>query len=313
MAHVKKLGPRTSAEQAARGHDLTGKTVLLTGGNSGLGAETARVLAGIGARVIITSRRMSAGEKTAAAIQKAGPKGSVIVKQLDLADLKSVQALAADISATEPRLDRLILNAGVMACPKSYTKQNFEIQMGTNHFGHFLLSQLLVDKMKAQSFQSRIIVLSSKGHEWGPPEGIDFDDMHWRKKGYKTWTAYGQSKLANVLYAKDLAKRLEGSSVTAYSVHPGIILQTNLTQHIGPMRIPGVPWLASFLPSMKTIPQGSATTVFAATAPGLEAHSGAYLQDCAVSAPNKQGQDPELARKLWASTEDQIHAALAAS
>ncbi|KAK9866173.1 hypothetical protein WJX84_008272 [Apatococcus fuscideae] len=261
MAPAQEFGFRTVAETVANDKDLTGRTALITGGNSGLGAETARVLAGKGARVILTSRRVEAGEKVAAAIQKKTPKATVAVKQLDLADLKSVQALAADMNASEPRLDLLILNAGVMACPKSYTKQNFEIQMGTNHLGHALLCQLLLEKMKAQTSPSRIVLLTSLAHEWAP-DGIDFEDMHWRKKPYKTWVAYGQSKLANILWAKELARRLEGSPVTIYSVHPGIILQTGLSRHIGPMRIPGMGWLMSFHPKMKTIPQGAATTSF---------------------------------------------------
>ncbi|KAK9831144.1 hypothetical protein WJX74_004878 [Apatococcus lobatus] len=296
MTTSSTLGAYSTAEQALQGADLSGKTVLLTGGNSGIGTETARVLALAGARVILTSRRIGAGQEVADIIQKQGVKGKVVVKQLDLSDLTSVQALAADINATEPRLDLLILNAGVMACPQSYTKQDFEMQIG--------------------QFSSRIVVVSSLAHAWAASEGINFNDMHYQKRAYKAGAAYSQSKLANLLFAKHLAKRLAGSHVTAFSLHPGTIM-TNLARHLPIARLQWFKrllyWLTTllwFIPELKTIQRGAATTVYVATAPGLEAHSGGYFSNCREATPSKNGRNAELASKLWASTEEQLAAVL---
>ncbi|KAL4425998.1 hypothetical protein ABPG75_010014 [Micractinium tetrahymenae] len=300
-----KLGYRTTAIQALRGVDLTGKQAVVTGGNSGIGVETVRALAHAGADVVLCSRSLEGGQKVAEQLQP-GVKGKIAVKRLDLADLSSVKALADDLTASLARLDILILNAGVMACPKMQTKNGFEMQIGTNHFGHFYLTKLLLPKMESQNSPARVVAVSSTAHSMGK---LDLDDLNFERRKYSAWGSYGQSKLANVLFASELARRLreQGSAVTAFSLHPGVI-KTNLQRHMGfsalVLNVLGGPF-------MKSMAQGAATSVFAATAPELEGKGGAYLADCQVATPSKAGQDGALAASLWEKSEELLAAALA--
>ncbi|KAK9863975.1 hypothetical protein WJX84_005465 [Apatococcus fuscideae] len=304
------LGFYTTATQALQGADLAGKTAVVTGGNSGIGLETVRALALAGAHVVLLSRSVDAGKKIAESIRAEGVLGSISVKRLDLADLSIVQACAEDINSTEARLDLLILNAGVMMTPFLHTAQGLELQIGTNHFGHFLFTQLLLDKVKMtakeKSSPARVISLSSAAHQF--PQKFDLGDIHYRHRKYQKQMAYGYSKLANVLFARELARRLEGTGVSAFSVHPGIIFASNLYRHLPPFRIPAVAWLFSklFAFFLKSNSSGAATTVYAATAPGLDAQSGAYLYDCKVQKSSKLGQDMDLAARLWTTTEQQL-------
>ena len=230
--------------------------------------------------------------------------GTISVKALDLCDLTSVKAFATAADADLPRLDLLILNAGVMACPLTRTKQGFEQQIGVNHIAHFYLTQLLLPKLKASgtaAAPARVVAVSSSAHNLGK---IVVEDLNYENRWYNNWSAYGQSKLANVLFASELAKRMkeEGAPVLAYSLHPGVI-QTNLQRHMGWTKA----LLMMFKPAMKSIPQGAATTVVAATAEGLP--SGAFLADCAVTQPNKKGRDAAMAAALWEKTEELVKAA----
>lgn len=292
------LGSRSTALQAVTGFDLTGKTAVITGGNSGLGVETARAMAHAGAKVILTSRNVEAGQEVARQLQSSGVKGHIEVSQLDLADLSSVHRLAKQLSS-EPSIDLLFLNAGVMACPQSYTKNGFEMQVGTNHFGHFELTRLLMDKFREQGTPVRVIAVSSSAHQM---DGLDLEDLHFRHRKYGTWKAYGQSKLCNILFAKELARRTEGTNVEAFALHPGVIL-TGLWQHT-PVLKPFLKLAGCFF--AKNPAQGAATAVYAATAPELIGQSGAYLQDCKVAKPTAKAQDAELANKLWTVTEAQL-------
>lgn len=279
------------------GADLTGKTAIVTGGNSGIGVETARALAGAGANVVLTSRNLAAGQKVAADISATGVKGKVSAAQLDLADLASVKAFAGDVGQLLPAIDYLILNAGVMACPKGQTKDGFELQIGTNHFGHFALTGLLYAKLAAQTTPTRVIAVSSLYHNKGVTTMLD--DINWEHTKYEKWRAYGNSKLANVLFAKELNKRAEGTQIEAFSLHPGVI-PTPLSRHI-PMS-----WVFRSIGRMffmKTIPQGAATSVYAATAPELKGKGGAYLADCAIVEPMAAAQDAGLAAALWKVSE----------
>ncbi|KAI7837673.1 hypothetical protein COHA_008534 [Chlorella ohadii] len=299
------LGYRSTALDALRGVSLSGKVAVVTGGNSGIGVETVRALAHAGADVTLCSRSAEAGQRVADQLQP-GLKGKISVQKLDLADLSSIKAAADQLSASLPRLDLLILNAGVMACPQGRTKDGFEMQIGTNHFGHYYLTQLLLPKMKASGGPGRIVAVASTAHKMGK---LSLEDLNWERRKYSAWGSYGQSKLANILFAKELARQLkeEGSPILAFSLHPGVI-KTPLQRHMG--------WEAAIMnfiggPFMKTTQQGAATSVFAATAAELEGQSGAYLADCKVATPSKAAQDGEAARALWVKTEELLGAALA--
>ncbi|XP_037622206.1 retinol dehydrogenase 13-like isoform X1 [Sebastes umbrosus] len=273
---------------------LDGKTVLITGGNTGIGKETAVDLAGRGARVILACRDMDRANKAAEEVRRRTGNDNVIVKKLDLASLKSVRELAKDVLASEERLDVLINNAGIMSCPKWQTEDGFEMQFGVNHLGHFLLTNCLTDLLKKSS-PSRVVNVSSLAHERGQ---IYFDDIH-QEKDYRPRKSYSQSKLANVLFTKELANRLQGSGVTTYSLHPGII-RTELGRHFWPTiplwkRVVFTP--LSFL--IKSPTEGAQTTIYCAVEESLQDKSGLYYSDCAPKTAAPQGLDDEAAKKLW--------------
>ena len=242
-------------------------------------------------------------------IKKEGCGGYVVdasnikVMALDLSSLSSIKEFASQFLANENRLDFLVLNAGIMALPKlEFTDAGFEKQIGVNHFGHFYLTQLLQKKIQeTPNTSGRIVVLTSVAHKHGE---IVSEDLHYTKgRQYNGWKSYGQSKLANLLYAKALADRLKGTNITAVAVHPGVI-QTNLwNQSL-------ISKLIGNLITSKTIPQGAATTIFACVAPrvGTDCLRGAYLEDCSPSLPSKSGQDEDkiLRNKLWTATEEQL-------
>ena len=204
---------------------LTGKTVIITGANTGIGLETAVDMAQRDARVILACRNRQKGENAVAEVKRRCSNQNVVFVQLDLASLKSVRAFATKVLKEEPRIDILINNAGVMHTPYTKTEDGFELQFGVNHLAHFLLTNLLLDRIK-ESPSGRIVNLTSLGHKWGT---INFDDLH-GEKSYSQTGAYFQSKLANILFTRSLAKRLQGTNVTAYSVHPGAV-NTELVRH----------------------------------------------------------------------------------
>ncbi|XP_053175140.1 retinol dehydrogenase 12-like [Scomber japonicus] len=273
---------------------LDGKTVLITGGNTGIGKETAVDLAKRGARVILACRDMDRANKAAEEVRKKSQNDNVIVKKLDLASLQSVRQLAKDILASEERLDVLINNAGVMSCPKWQTEDGFEMQFGVNHLGHFLLTNCLLDLLKKSS-PSRIVNVASLAHERGQ---IYFDDIN-QDKDYRPWKSYSQSKLANVLFTRELANKVEGTGVTAYSLHPGVI-RTELGRHFWPTmplwkRVIYTPLLFF----IKSPTEGAQTTIYCAVEESLQKESGLYYSDCAPKTAAPQGRDDEAAKKLW--------------
>ena len=207
---------------------LDGKTVIVTGGNTGIGLETAVDLAKRNARVILACRSVERGERAAVEVRKRSGNDNVVFVQLDLASLDSVRKCAAKILEEEPQIDILINNAGVMALPeRKLTKDGFEMQFGTNHLGHFLFTNLLLDRIK-ESPKARIVNVSSIGHSLGK---LDFNNLN-SECSYSQWTAYGTSKLANILFTRGLVKRLEGTGVTANVLHPGAI-NTELGRNLG--------------------------------------------------------------------------------
>ncbi|XP_038137107.1 retinol dehydrogenase 13 isoform X1 [Cyprinodon tularosa] len=303
---------------------LDGKTVLVTGANTGIGKETCRDLAGRGARVVMACRDLTRAERAAEEVRHSTGNGNVVIRHLDLASVYSVSQFAKDFLDSEERLDILINNAGVMMCPRWITEDGFETQLAVNHLGHFLLTNLLLPLLKS-SVPSRVINVSSIAHQGGmsfelsllnvyvmfliPADGdcsvfwfsgrIDFDDLFFSRRPYSALESYRQSKLANVLFTRELARRLKGSGVSAFCLHPGVI-RTELSRHVegwfpllgALLRIPA--WLL-----MKTPKEGSQTTVFCAVTPGLEELSGKYFCDCAEKEVAPEGRDDEAAQRLW--------------
>ena len=271
---------------------LKGKTAVITGGNTGIGKETAVDLATRGARVIIACRNLVKGKAAVKEIQERSGSTHVFLEKLDLASLDSVRKFAENILNSEPRLDILINNAGVMACPYQKTEDGFEMQFGVNHLGHFLLTILLLDLLK-RSAPSRIINVSSSAHAMGSGK-INFDDIHF-EKSYSGWGAYYNSKLANVLFIRELSKRLEGTHVTANSLHPGAV-STDLQRHsfLSSALLSPVRWYL-----FKTAEQGAQTTIYCAVSEEMEGVSGKYLADCALKEPCMGAKDDDAARKLW--------------
>lgn len=273
---------------------LDGKTVLITGANTGIGKETAVDMASRGARVILACRDMTRANQAAEGIRRRSGNGNVIVKKLDLASLQSVRQLAKEILESEERLDILINNAGIMSCPKWQTEDGFEMQFGTNHLGHFLLTNCLLNLLE-KSVPSRIVNVSSLAHEKG---NIYFDDIN-LDKDYSPWKSYRQSKLANVLFTRELATRLQGTGVTTYSLHPGVI-RTELGRHFWPT----MPlWKRAIYKTLsfwlKSPREGSQTTIHCAVEESLADVSGLYYSDCAPKTVAPQGQDDAAAKKLW--------------
>ncbi len=205
---------------------LTGKTVIITGGNTGIGKPTAIDLARRNARVILACRSVEKGEKAVIDIRRESENDNVVFRQLDLASLTSVRQFAAQILEEEPRIDILVNNAGVMMCPYTQTEDGFEMQFGVNHLGHFLLTNLLLERIK-EAPAARIVNLSSMAYSQGK---MNFEDLNWNHTTYKRLGAYSQSKLANVLFTRALARRLEGTNVTVNAVHPGVV-NTELSRH----------------------------------------------------------------------------------
>ncbi|KMT16356.1 hypothetical protein BVRB_3g055030 [Beta vulgaris subsp. vulgaris] len=290
----------STAEEVTNGIDGTGLTAIVTGASSGIGAETSRVLALRGVHVVMGVRNMVAGREVKDKIVQELPNARIDAMELDLSSMASVRKFASEYSSSKRPLNLLINNAGVMATPFILSKDNMELQFATNHLGHFLLTHLLLDTMKKTARESgregRIVNVSSEAHRFAYSEGIRFDKLN-DPSGYSSWRAYGQSKLANVLHANELTKRLkdEGADITANSLHPGAI-NTNLFRYNG--WIDGVTRkLGKYV--LKSIPQGAATTCYVAMHPQVKGVSGEYFNDCNLAKPTSQAQDATLAQKLW--------------
>ncbi|XP_071515973.1 retinol dehydrogenase 12-like isoform X2 [Panulirus ornatus] len=272
---------------------LDGKTVIITGCNVGIGRETARDLSRRGAKIIMACRDTKTAEKVAKEISSQTG-GQLVVMKLDLASLTSVRALAASVKSQETQIHMLINNAGVMMCPFMKTEDGFEMQMGTNHLGHFLLTCLLLPLL-THSEPACIITVSSLAHAGSV---IRFDDMN-NEKDYNRLVAYGRSKLANILFTRQLAKRLKGTNIQVFSVHPGIV-QSNLGRHI----VGGLSaWSFSTI-LLKTTIEGIQTTLHCA----LEANQEDpyYYSDCSLGHASPEAQDDEAAEKLWLISEKMV-------
>jgi len=291
-----KFGYYSTAEQVIDGISMDGKNVIITGCNTGIGLETARVIVKSGANVYMACRDQNKAN-AAADTFKAEAKGKLEVMELDLTSLASIRKFADEFNSKNIPLHVLILNAGVMMCPYTKTKDGFENQIGTNHLGHFLLTNLLIPRLK-EGAPSRVVVVSSLGHRFG---GINFDDLQ-SEESYSSIRAYGQSKTANILFAQELNKRYSKDGIYANSLHPGTIAATDLARHFIFARAPGFSYAVKpleWIGLMKTIGMGAATQVYVATAPELEGVGGRYFSDCNVAIPVPHATDEEIANRLW--------------
>lgn len=268
---------------------LDGKIAIVTGANTGIGKEAAKDLASRGAKVIMACRDMAKGEQAARDILRAVKGAKVVARQLDLADTKSICQFAENIYDTEKTLHYLVNNAGVAMCPYATTADGFEMQFGVNHLGHFFLTFLLLDLLK-HSAPSRVINVSSAAHAMGK---IHFDDLG-GEKNYHPVRAYAQSKLANVLFSRELAKRMEAFGVSVYSVDPGAV-NTEITRHLGR---PLVDLVKTFGFLIRTPAEGALNIIYCVVSP--EMVNGGYYKDCASGESCRAAQDDATALKLWA-------------
>jgi NAD(P)-dependent dehydrogenase (short-subunit alcohol dehydrogenase family) len=298
------FGPDATAELVTEGIDLSGKTIVVTGCNSGIGLETMRVLALRGAHVIGTARTLERGREACAGIQ-----GNATPVVLELTDFDSVVACANEIQALGTPIDALICNAGVLLTELQQVR-GLEMQFVVNHLGHFILTNRLLDKVIAAP-QGRVIVVGSMSHRQVPAGGIQFDNLSgqgWERQ------AYGHSKLANGLFSLELSKRLEGTNATSNSLHPGVVA-TNIMRNMnftpppaggggGPRQGGG----GGF--SFETPAQGAATSCYLASNPALEEVSGLYFIDCNPADQSDFQKDPAMAAKLWQVSEELTRAYL---
>ena len=284
------FGYSSTTADVTAGLDLNGKTFLVTGVRTGIGGNTVSTLTSRGAHVIATARK---AEDAVAALN--GAAGTPL--SCELSDPASVRACVAAVKATGKKLDGILCNAGVMAIATLQIKHGLEMQFLTNHVGHFILVTGLLDQLGAKG---RVVMTSSDAHLGAPAVGIDFDNLD-GSKGYRPWTFYGQSKLANLLFARQLAKRLEGSGRTANAIHPGVI-NTGLQRHMNPIARVAMSVVGPL--GFKSIPQGAATQCFVATHPKAEGVSGEYWADCNLKKSSRNGRDMALAGKLWTKTEE---------
>jgi NAD(P)-dependent dehydrogenase (short-subunit alcohol dehydrogenase family) len=311
------FGATSTTDDVLQGINLNGKRILVTGVSAGLGVETARVLAAHGAEVIGAARDLSKAQAATEQVRaQAANGGSLRLIPLDLASLHSVRACADGLLAADNPLDLIIANAGVMATPKGTTADGFETQFGTNHLGHFVLVNRIASLLRPRS---RLVNLSSAGHRFAD---VDLQDPNFEHTPYAEFVAYGRSKTANVLFAVEFDRRHKARGVRATAVHPGGI-QTELSRYMtAEVREKMIAAINAGQPkgaapfSYKTIPQGAATSVWAACVADAEAIGGRYCEDChvaeIVSTPGFRGGvqpyalDPQHAQALWQKSEELV-------
>ena len=300
----------TTTDDVIAGVDLHGRTAVVTGATTGLGRETARALASAGARVVVCGRTVEKCEASAEAIRATEPDADLAVQSFDLADLATVRDGADALLANHPSIDILVNNAGVMFTPEGKTAQGFETQFGTNHLGHFVLTNRLMPALLAPS-SSRVVNLSSAGHGFSD---IRWDDINFARDGYDKFNAYGQSKTANVLFSVGLDRRRSGEGLHSNAVHPGMIM-TDLARHMvdGDMEEMGARAAqraqagnGGGMPSFKTVEQGAATSVWAAVSSELDGVGGRYLDDADIGTPADYAVDTDAADRLWTLSEEMV-------
>lgn len=303
------FGMRSTALEVVDGVDLSGKIALVTGGYSGLGLETVRALASAGAKVFVAARRPETAKTDLEGIA-----GDIIILQMDLSDPASIDDFAAELTKHTDRLDILINNAAIMANPLTRDARGYESQFATNHLGHFQMTARIWPLLKAGGAGTRIVVLSSIGHMRG---GVDLADPNFHARDYEKWTAYGQAKSANALFAMHLDEIGKALGIRAFAVHPGGI-KTPLQRHLTMEEQIAMGWFdkdGNANPMFKSPEQGAATSIWCAVSPLLEGEGGVYCEDCNIAArwsedlPPYSGVrahaiDRDIAARLWTLSEE---------
>jgi NAD(P)-dependent dehydrogenase (short-subunit alcohol dehydrogenase family) len=281
--------------------EMAGKVVLITGGNTGIGLETAVAVAGMGAQVVFTARDAQKGQTALGEIRARSGSDDVEVMALDLSRLASVREFAAKFAAGHDRLDVLVNNAGGVLSTRSETEDGYESTFQVNHLGPFLLTQLLQPLLVAAA-PSRVVNVSSTAHKQAR-KGLDFDDLQ-SEQGYRGFSAYGRSKLANILFTRELARRWDDSGVSANALHPGLVAtHFGRDGDQGRLASLAMPILKPFALSPK---QGAQTSIYLASAPEVEGITGGYWVKSAPASPSAAAQDDGAARKLWEVSEQLV-------
>jgi NAD(P)-dependent dehydrogenase (short-subunit alcohol dehydrogenase family) len=275
--------------------DLSGQVAVITGGNSGIGKETAAGLAGMGAHVIIAARNPTKAAAAVDELRRRAPDATVEHLPLDLASFASVHAFADTFNARNDRLDVLVNNAGATLRKRSVTEDGHETQFQVNHLSHFLLTALLRDQLAAAP-AARVVNVSSTGHTVARAS-LDFDDLEWERRRYRGFLVYCHTKLANVLFTRELARRLDGTPMTANAVHPGWVgsnfgREGDMGPFIGALMVVARPFAISSA-------AGAHTSIYLASSPDVEGVTGQYFYKCRVAKPSDAALDDDAATRLW--------------
>jgi NAD(P)-dependent dehydrogenase (short-subunit alcohol dehydrogenase family) len=269
---------------------MQGKTVVVTGGTSGIGQVAVERLAGLGARIVLVARDPVRGEATLARLRKAGPGAAHSVHYGNLSEIAEMKRVGAAIAAAEPRIDVLVNNAGALFNARKLTPDGLEYTFATNHVAYFVLTELLLPSLKAAG-KARIVSTASDAHKGAK---LDFDDLQ-SAKSFSGFAVYGRSKLCNILWTRELARRLAGTGVTANCLHPGFVA-TRFGDQSGGLLAPAVRVAKAFAISPE---KGAETIVYLASSPDVEGVSGGYFYKCRPATPTKEAQDDASARRLW--------------
>jgi NAD(P)-dependent dehydrogenase (short-subunit alcohol dehydrogenase family) len=301
------FGMRSTALEVIDGVDLRDKVALVTGGYSGLGRETVRALASAGSKVFVAARR----PETAKA-DLAGVEGDITILPMDLSDPASIDAFAIELACQTDRINILINNAAIMACPLARDARGYESQFATNHLGHFQMTARLWPLLKAGGPGTRIVALSSIGHARG---GVDLGDPHFERREYEKWTAYGQAKSANALFALHLDEMSKAAGIRAFSVHPGGI-KTPLQRYLTMEEQIAMGWYrpdGTLVDIFKSTEAGASTSIWCAVSPLLEGEGGVYCEDCNIAALWTEEMNPYVGVRLHATDKEAAAALWTAS
>ncbi|MEH6446691.1 MAG: SDR family NAD(P)-dependent oxidoreductase [Oceanospirillaceae bacterium] len=298
---MKKLGARSSTNDVLQGKDLTGRTVVITGSNCGIGFEAAQALAGAGAKIIFACRNIEKGEDAVRRCKALHPESELAFFPLDLSSADSIKNFCAEVKGEA--IDTLICNAGLMPTNYQETKEGLEMTVGVCHFGHFLLTKLLLPQLLEAKLLNgkspRIVMVSSESHRM--PAKLNFNKFPLKKTDrFSALTAYGQAKLCNALFANELQRRFGNKGLTACSLHPGALITTSFGRDSGFLSL----FFKLVSPLTKNPNQGAATTVYCASHENTEELAGKYFSHCNPSRSTKEANNPETARKLWEVSEE---------